>query len=345
MKFMSSFFGRLKSFVCDLWAMLGVVVIACSAIGAGYMVPMALLAIIVAVIGTFIGTFIIAGALRRFSKPALTSDSSEVAKLKQEREDVESKLQEELSRNEQLEQSLKSKEKECSTLERQLSMFANVTKIQPVLELVTGKFSFEIRDFLEKPIPGEKDSTPQKHLLSGHYHQEQEFYRGVYEYSGELHLAADLAKINIYETDDEITIYGPFHYTPTIGLGYEEKWLMHGRREREFSRGNSPEDMEVTEITVTKTRDEKNEELQIQQVRQNLRNLKIIDSMESFTNNIVVEFVKTLLKPSGKQVKFVPNLPDGMPSGVKTLGAFIDEYNARQDDEWQRRIGTVSEKE
>lgn len=44
----------------------------------------------------------------------------------------------------------------------------------------------------------------------------------------------------------------------------------------------------------------------------------------------------------------MPSLPEGMPSGVKTLGAFIDEYNKRIDAkqlEWQRRIGTVSEKE
>ncbi|MBQ7694244.1 MAG: hypothetical protein IJT50_03885 [Lentisphaeria bacterium] len=304
---------KIKSFSRDVEAMLllllGIAIMAAAIVVAVHMAPLALLAIAVAVAGTFIGTFIIAGALRRFSPSVVSSVSSELEKLKKEKTDAESKLNEELSKNEQLERSLKSKEKECSTLERRLSMFANVTKIQPELKLEAGKFSFDITDFCEEKIPGEKDGTPQKHLLSGHYHQVRDFYRGVYKYSGELHLAADLAKINIYETDDEITIYGPFYYSPTISLDYEEKWLMPGRRERESLKGDTPEDMEVTELTVTKTRDEKNAEKQVQQVRQNLRNLKIIDSMECFTDNIVVEFVKAILKTfrKGGQVRAEPS--------------------------------------
>ena len=333
--FSLGFLDKLKSFFQNLEAMLlmslGMAVIAGSAVAAGYMAPMALLAIVVAVIGTSIGTFIIAGALRRFSPSVVSSDSSEVAKLKLERADVELKLDEELSKNERLEKSLKSKEDECHALERRLSMFANVTKIQPVLELVTGKFSFDITDFCEEKIPGEKDGAPQKHLLSGHYHQVQDFYRGVYKYSGELHLAADLAKINIYETDDEITIYGPFRYTPSISLDYEEKWLLPGRREQESLRGDTPDEMEVTEITVVKARDEKRAERQVQHVRQNLKNLKIIDSMECFTDNIVFEFVKALLKPACKKVKFVERVPVGMPPGMKTLGEFVTDFNSRID--------------
>ena len=250
----------------DLRAMfsllLGIAIMAAAIVAAVQMAPLALLAIAVAVTGTFIGTFFIAGALRRFSPAVVSSVSPELEKLKKEKADAESKLNDELSRNVRLEQSLKSKEEECHTLERRLTMFANVTKIQPELKLETGKFSFDITDFCEDPIPGEKVNQPQKHLLSGHYHQVQDFYRGVYKYSGELHLAADLTKINIYETDDEITIYGPFHYSPTISLDYEEKWLLPGRRERESSRGDTPEDMEVTEIIVTKTRDEKRAERQ-----------------------------------------------------------------------------------
>ena len=200
-----SLFTKLRAFSRDLYATflmaLGILVIGLSTAVGCYMAPLALLAIAVVAVGTFAGTFIIAGALRRFSPSVVSSDSSEVAKLRQEREDAESKLHEELSKNEQMEQALKSKDEECRSLERRLSMFANVTKIQPELKLETGKFSFDITDFCEEPIPGEKDSTPQKHLLSGHYHQVQDFYRGVYKYSGELHLAADLAKINIYETD------------------------------------------------------------------------------------------------------------------------------------------------
>ena len=288
----------------------------------------ALPAIAISATGTFVGTFIVARALRRFSKSYFRSESEEVAKAEQARIDAESKLRLEIARSSRLEQDIEAAQDKIQNLEHRLSIFANVTEIQPACELVIGKCGFDITDFHEEEIDREEGEKP--HPLSKNYHLAKEFYRGVYERSGVLKLAVDLPRINLRETEREILLYGPFAYNTSIETGSEHhRWKMKGRREREYWKGSSKDDMELVAVKVTKLKDEKRAEQQEEAVQDQIRNLKAVDSMKSFSDNMVVEFVKLLLKPVGKPVRYFPTLPDDAPEGITTLSDFVSDFNRR----------------
>lgn len=284
--------------------------------------------VVLTLVGTFFGTVMIFGSVRQFSKWDFRAESEELAKSEQARIAIESELSDEKAKNARLAQELDAERKNNLELEHRLTIFANVTKIQPAFKIVPAEIDFDITDFSgERPI---NESAAKKHPITGNYHKEQDFYRGVYKYSGKVHLMVDLAKINLCETDDEIIIYGPFAYSQACEP-QEEKWLLPGRREHVLLRGESEDDMEVDEITVTKTMDRKGEEKQVALVRESVKHLKMIDQMRMFTDNIVKNMIELMLRPTGKQIRFIESTPAGVPdlTSLKPLGEFISDFNRR----------------
>ena len=294
----------------------GIAIMAIGIVGALWMMPTAFLPTLFSALGSFIGAFIIAGALHRF----VFSPSGDKAKL----EEAEAATREEQRKNRELSEALEKVKAEKEELQHRLTTFANVTEIQPVMKLVTGELSFDITDFCEKRLD---DDKPGKHLLSGKLHETPEFFRGVYRYSGKLNLAVDLAKIKVVETDDAITICGPFEYEPLLDLDHKAEWLMHGRREQEFRHGQTEKGMETCEIKVIKPRDPDFEDEQVAALHENLKYLKIIDSMKTFTDKIVVEFVKLMLAPTGKAITYSPTANEAF--STKTLNELVTAYNNR----------------
>ena len=271
----------------------------------------------IAALGGFIGGFVIARAIPHF----VPDPSSDKGKL----EEAEVGLEEEKLANRMLAVKLREVQDENAKLQHRLATFANITKIHPVMKLVTGELAFDITDFYEKKLDVNEGKPPVKHLLSRKYHEMIEFYRGVYKYSGKLNLAVDLANIKVVETDREITICGPFDYKPLLDLDRKAKWLMHGRREQEFRHGKSEDDLETYEIKVTKVRDQEIAEEQISALRENLKAIKIIEPMRVFTDRLVVEFVRLMLAPTGKSIKYSPVANDFY--SVKTLGELVAAFN------------------
>lgn len=317
---MSNIIGRIKDLVANLKAMFflifGIAVIASSVGFSIYSSPRSLPVVLIAAAGTFFGAFLISGAFRRFTTPMYGNDKQVLEKAKSQLKDKEEEI-------------LRLKD-ENRDLNHRLETYVNITKIQPALKLVTGEVSFDITDFMEKII---SDDDPTQHPITRNFHQNRELYRGVYKYSGTLHLAANLEKLNVYETKTAITIYGPFDYTPMLGTDYKEKWLLHGRREKVLLSGKCKDAMREKEIEVTSILDYDNEELQRTFVRERLQNLEIVNSMKTYTDKIIIEFLKLMLHPTGKQIIFEPRVPDGLPVGLKlkTLQEFIEDYNRERD--------------
>lgn len=307
---------------------IGIAIMAAGIGGALWMMPTAFLPTIISSMGGFIGAFIIAGVLHRFA----ISPNNDNGKLEEALAETKEVQQKNLELSKSLEKAEESLKKERDALKKvqaenakllhRLDTFVNITKIQPVMKLVTGELTFDITDFYEKRLD---DNEPYKHLTSRKMHENPEYYRGVYKYSGRLNMAVDLAKIKMVETADSIIICGPFEYEPLLNLDYETKWLMHGRREQEFRHGQSEKDMETYEIKVNKTRDPDLEEEQVNLVQKNLKNLKIVDSMRTFTDKIVVEFIKLMLAPTGKKIAYSPT-GNGAFS-TKPLSELVTNYN------------------
>ena len=273
--------------------------------------------ILFAATGSFCGAFLIAGAFRRFTPSMYSNDKQKLNEAITQLEDKEKKIRELQEENEHL--------------NHRLETFVNITKIQPSLKLVTGEISFDITDFFEKLI---KEDKPKQHPLTHNFHQNRELYRGVYKYSGTLYLAAELEKLKVYETDTAITIYGPFDYTPMLSTDSNGKWLLHGRREEVLLSGESENSMQEKKIKVTLPLDYNNEEFQRSLVQERLKNLDIIDSMKIYTDKIIIEFLRVMLHPTGKEIIFRAQQPDDLPSGLKleSLKGFIDEYNKKIDE-------------
>ena len=61
-------------------------------------------------------------------------------------------------------------------------------------------------------------------------------------------------------------------------------------------------------------------------------------SLKAFSDNMVVEFVKLLLKPTGKTVKYLSKLPEDAPEGLTTLNDFVSDFNRRVKTEERRRL-------
>ena len=201
----NSLWQGIRTVFTNLWATLFLgsgIALAGGGIGVAiWMSPLAILPILISAAGGLAGAFVTAGALRRFvDRP----DG-----VKRELETAEAAVREEQRKNHELSETLARVQKENETLRHRVETFANVTKIQPVLKLVTGELTFDITDFCEKRLD---DNKSEKHPLSRKLHETMEFYRGVYKYSGKMNLAVDLAKIKVVETDDTITICGPFQY-------------------------------------------------------------------------------------------------------------------------------------
>jgi len=293
-----------------------------------WMMPTALLPTLISALGGFIGAFIVAGVLHRFAISP-SSDNSKMEEVLAETREAQHKNLELSMSLEKAEESLK---KERDALEKvqaekkellhRLDTFVNITKIQPVMKLVTGEFSFDITDYYEKQLGDKKQEI---HPLTRKIHEIRDVYRGVYRYSGQLNMAVDLAKIKVVETADTITICGPFVYQPLLDLDYNDKWLMYGRREQERYHGHSENDMEIDEIQITKNRDLALEEEQKRLLKDNLKNLKVIDSMKIFTDKIVFEFVKLMLAPTGKKITYSPT--DNEAFSTTTLDELVKAYN------------------
>lgn len=301
----------------------GIAIMAVGIGGALWIMPTALLSTIISAFGGFIGAFIVAGVLHRFAISPSSDNGKLEEALAETREVQQKKL--ELSKSlEQAEDALKEARAENAELLHRLDTFINITKIQPVMKLVTGEFTFDITDYYEKQLG---DIKQEIHPLTRKIHEIRDVYRGVYKYSGQLNMAVDLAKIKVVETADTITICGPFVYQPLLDLDYNDKWLMYGRREQERYHGRSENDMEIDEIQITKNRDLTLEEEQKRLLKDNLKNLKVIDSMKNFTDKIVVEFVKLMLAPTGKKITYSPT--DNEAFSTKTLDELVKAYNSK----------------
>ena len=321
--FLKGFMKLFTNVKATIILFIGIAIMAFGIGGALWMMPTAILPTIISSLGGFIGAFIIAGVLHHFAIDT-SSDNGKLEKAMAETMEVQQKNLELSKSLEKAEEALKGVQAENAELLHRLDTFVNITKIQPVMKLVSGELSFDITDFYEKRLD---DDEPYTHLTSRKLHENPEYYRGVYKYSGRLNMAVDLAKIRMVETADSITICGPFEYEPLLNLDYETKWLMHGRREQEFRHGQSEKDMETYEIKVNKTRDPDLEDEQVRLVQKNLKNLKIVNSMTTFTDKIVVEFVKQMLAPTGKKITYSPTDNDAF--STKTLGEFVAAFNNR----------------
>ena len=281
--------------------------------------------------GTFVGTFIITRALRRFSKSYFSNDSEALVKSEKARLDTVLELQNEKAKALRLEQDIKAATEKINSLEHRLSIFANVTEIQPACEMVVGKCNFDITDFYEEELSSEESEKP--HLISKNYHMVKEFYRGVYERSGVLKLAVDLPRINVRENDREIFVYGPFTYNTSIDIKSDDKnWKMKGRREKEYWKGADKDDMELVAVKVTKLNDEKRSLQHEKDVRDKIKNLEIVNSVKPLSDNMVLGFLKLMLKQTGKEIKYIPELPETAPEGMLTLGEFINDFNRRVEE-------------
>ena len=139
--------------------------------------------------------------------------------------------------------------------------------------------------------------------------------------------------MKISDSKDAITIYGPFAYTPTLSIDSTGEWLLRGRREKVRLCGDSKNDMEENKIAVTKIRDYKNEDEQEKLVRERLKNLDMINPIKIYSDKIIIEFLKLMLHPTGKEIIFEDRIPDRLPVGLKlkTLQEFIEEYNKEID--------------
>lgn len=325
---------KIKEFFSDAKAMLtmllGIIVITASV---GVALRLSLLSwpsVLITLAGTFIGTVIIAGAMRRFSKKYFLAESEELAESEQARVDAETELRDEKAKVLKLEQDIAEQKHKNSELEHSLTVNANVTKIQPTFKFVPAEIDFDITDFYEDLI---KETPIEKHPLSGKYHQGRDFYRGVYRYSGKTFLMVDLATIKLQETDDEIIIYGPFSYSQAVD-SKEEKWLLNGRREHIDLRGETEDDMKIKEIVIAETRDCNGEDKQVAILRESVKHLKMIDQMRTFTDNIVKRLIELMLKPTGKRIRFIESTPGNAPD-LKLLGVFISEFNRQIDSRKQ----------
>ena len=143
----------------------------------------------------------------------------------------------------------------------------------------------------------------------------------------------DLATIKLCEAEDEITIYGPFTYSQACEQQTGE-WLLHGRREHIYLRGETEDDMQEDEIKVKNTRDSYGEDKQLAALRESVKHLKMIDQMRTFTDSIVKRLIELMLMPTGKRIRFSESTPEGGPN-LKSLVAFIDEFNRKSESHKQ----------
>lgn len=246
--------------------------------------------------------------------------------MQQERDDAETELRDEKVKVRHLEQDIAEQRRKNSELEHRLTVTANVTKIQPALKFVPAEIDFDITDFYEELKDEPKTS---QNFITRNFSEEQDFYRGVYHYSGKTFLMVDLQTVKLCETEDEITIYGPFVYSQACESKKEE-WLLHGRRERVSLFGESKNDMKLEKIEVTEMRDCDGEDKQIAMLRENVKHLKMIEQMRIFTDDIVKHLIELMLKPTGKRIKFIESTPEATPD-LKLLGVFISEFNRRME--------------
>ena len=315
--------------------LLGIGVIA-FAIVAALWIRLPILPVVISAGGTFIGTFIITCAMRRFSKSFFNSyESDALLKANQEKLDAELELQNAKAENSRLEQDNESKEDEIRSLKHQLSISSNnVGLIYPSSELICGKLPFHINDFYEKPINEELKIYTNIPFIKK-YNITKEFYRGVYERSGVLNFAVDLSKINIFETENEIAVYGPFAYKTSIDNGTDHReWKMRGRREREHWEGFRKGDVKLVSVEVTDFNNEKWEKIQEKDIQDRINSWDKIDPNVKFVlDKMVFEDVKIMLKPTGKKIIYCPEFAVG-ESQEKTiaLNDFISDYNKRLEN-------------
>lgn len=321
--FLKGFMKLFTNVKATITLFMGIAIMAFGIGGALWMMPTAILPTIISSLGGFIGAFIIAGVLHHFAIDT-SSDNGKLEKAMAETMEVQQKNLELSKSLEKAEEALKGVQAENAELLHRLDTFVNITRIQPVMKLVSGELSFDITDYYEKQLG---DIKQEIHPLTRKIHEIRDVYRGVYKYSGQLNMAVDLAKIKVVETADTITICGPFVYQPLLDLDYNDKWLMYGRREQERYHGRSENDMEIDEIQITKNRDLTLEEEQKRLLKDNLKNLKVIDSMKNFTDKIVVEFVKLMLAPTGKKITYSPT--DNEAFSTKTLDELVKAYNSK----------------
>lgn len=310
---MRSFWKGVKELFTNVWAAsvlgLGIAIVALGIAGALLIPPRwAIGPTIVSALCSFIGAAVIVRAVDRFVVHPST-DKEKLAEAERENQEIRAELKRSREKNEEL--------------QHRLDVSVNVTKIRPALKLTPCVIDFDITDFYEKELARrqKKGGLP----IIGRTREEVEFYRGVYRYSGRLNVSVDLCKIRLVETEDAITIFGPFDYELSEvidGAGSKGEWLMHGRRELEFREQGKPPRVEVRDY-----RDPDLETEQAETVRRSLSRPKFFASMQPANDQFVVEFLKLMLAPTGKKIRYSEEAGESLPT--KTLEEFVAAYNSR----------------
>ena len=312
-----SLWQKIRNPLNNMWAItvlvIGIAIMLAGVAGFFLLKFIPVLPIFITAICGFIGGLIADGGLRR-----LDFKNDVNGKLEKE-------LEEEQRKNRELNEALKKAEKDKAELQHRLDTTANITRIQPVMKLIVGEISFDTVDYYEKRLDNDERY---KHLFSRKIHEDPEYYRGVYKYSGQAEMRIDFAKIKVAETADAITICGPLEYEQKIIKDEKEsRWLMFGRREQESRHGKTEDKLETYEIKVNAVRDRDLEDEQLKVLNENLDKLKIIDSMKTSSDRLVFEFVKMMLAPTGKQITYDPTAAGSIPT--RTLGELVADYNRR----------------
>lgn len=294
-----------------------------------------LLPVVISAVGTFFGTFIITRAMRRFSKSFFNDESKELLNANQAKLDAELELQNETARRKQAEHDLEAANDEIRSLKHQRSISSdNVGLIYPSRELIVGKLPFHITDFYNLPIgnkPIVHSDLVSKLPFVEKFNMTKEFYRGVYERSGVLNFSINLSEINIFETENEILVCGPFAYRITIDADDHREWKMRGRCEREVWEGSARDKMKIVSVEVTELNNEKWQKKQEQDVQKRITGLDKIDvHMKSILDQMVFGSVEAMLLPTKKKIRFMPDLPEEMAQEkLMTLNDFISDFNRR----------------
>ena len=305
-----------------------------------FCIPVSALAVLTTAIGSTIGTAIAMYGLTILVKMAEVSDDDpetqkwEIA--------LEKNQQELMQKNSELEQSkllltqkeleLKEKTNELSKTRAELShlkdMNIQISMIQPAFKLITGEARFNITDFYEKEV---SHSEIEKSWLPGKekpYRQDRKIYRGVMQYSGILNLGVDLKNLNVYENGNDLIIYGSLSNFSSFS-DLRDEWRLLGRVETETWLGEKEDSLQLKSVIVDISQDSAHEyeEQQRKMLLDKLKNSDIIKSFKFALDEAAKKFITTLLKPTGKNIRFEEQLPQTLENSTCQLGTIIDRHN------------------
>lgn len=291
-----------------------------------FCIPVSALAVLTTAIGSTIGTAIAMYGLAMLMRMVEASDdNTETMKLKTVIDEKQLLLT-------QKEQELKEKTNELSKTRAELShlkdMNIQISMIQPAFKLITGEARFNMTDFYEKELfhsEIEKSWFPGKEKP---YRQDRKIYRGVMQYSGILNLGVDLKNLNVYENGNDLIIYGSLSNFSSFS-DLRDEWRLLGRVETETWLGEKEDSLQLKSVIVDISQDSAHEyeEQQRKMLLDKLKNSDFIKSFKFALDEAAKKFITTLLKPTGKNIRFEEQLPQTLENSTCQLGTIIDRHN------------------